>query len=179
MPSNTEFEGKILYIDPEQLSDKILSLGGSRGDDFTFRRYVFNVIPARDDTWIRLRTNGAKTTLTVKQIATDAIDGTSEWEVEVSDFDTTLDILRKSGLNPKGYQENRRAEFRLDGAELSIDYWPKLQPYLEIEAASKEAVGAIAVKLGFDPSSLVGENTTKLYARQGIDLDQVSDLRFE
>ncbi len=178
MSANIEFEGKILDVDPENITAKIIALGGRQGNDFTFRRYVFNVIPVREDTWIRLRTNGSKTTLTVKQIDNDAIDGTSEWEVSVSDFETTLTILEKSGLKPKGYQENRRVEFELDGAELSIDYWPKLKPYLEIEASSKAEVERIATRLGFDPATLTGENTTKLYAKEGINLDEVSDLRF-
>jgi len=173
-----EYEGKLLLIDPEQIMATIQSAGGRPVGDYTFRRYVFDTIPATPNKWIRLRTNGQVATLTVKQISHDAIDGTSEWEVEVSDFDTTLTILKKGGLTPKGYQENRRVEFALDGAMLSIDYWPQLEPYLEIEAKDKETVETIAIQLGFRASDLVGYNTIKLYAKKGIDLDKISDLRF-
>ncbi|HKR81602.1 MAG TPA: CYTH domain-containing protein [Candidatus Saccharimonadales bacterium] len=176
--SDIEHEGKILQIDVEALQKKFAQLGVKMVGDYTFRRYVFDIVPAQKGTWVRLRTNGTETTLTVKQIASNAIDGTHEWEVGVSDFDTTLEILKKSGLTPKGYQENRRIEYAWQGAMLCIDYWPKLQPYLEIETEAKEEVKRIASELGFSLSELTGDNTMKLYAKQGIDLDQVAELKF-
>lgn len=175
---NIEYEGKILAIDVGVATERIMNAGGQEIGDYTFRRYVFDTIPAQKGTWVRLRTNGKQTTLTVKQISHDGVDGTAEWEVEVSDFDVTLDILKKSGLQPKGYQENRRTEFKLDGAMLSIDYWPRLSPYLEIEAKDKKTVEAIAEKLGHEKTDLVGDNTDKLYLRQGVNLDEVAELRF-
>lgn len=178
MSQNIEFEGKILAVDVEKVTSAIMTAGGKVVGDYTFRRYVFDTIPAKDGLWVRLRTNGKEATLTVKEIKKDTIDGTSEWEVVVSDFDTTLAILQKSGLQPKGYQENRRVEFSLGDAMLSIDYWPKLRPYLEIEAKDTGAVEQIAEQLGYDKSELVGDNTMKLYAREGIDLDKVAELRF-
>src|SRR5690349_18986023 len=119
--SDIEYEGKILNINVEQVTTAITKAGGKQVGDYTFRRYVFDVVPAKPGTWVRLRTNGKETTLTVKEIAHDGVDGTSEWEVTVSDFDAALTILKKSGLSPKGYQENRRTEFSLNGAMLSID----------------------------------------------------------
>jgi hypothetical protein len=45
---------------------------------------------------IRLRTDGKKTTLTVKHIIdSQAIDGMKEREVIVDDFDTTNDLLNQ------------------------------------------------------------------------------------
>lgn len=176
--SNIEYEGKILNIDVEKVTAAIDQVGGKLIGDYTFRRYVFNTIPEKKGVWARLRTNGEATTLTVKEIEHDNIDGTSEWEVAVSDFDTALIILQKSGLIPKGYQENRRVEFSLGDAMLSIDYWPQLQPYLEIEAKDKKTVEAIAEQLGFEKTQLVSDNTIKLYAKQGINLDEVEELRF-
>lgn len=178
MSQNIEFEGKILDIDVDHVISTIKAVGGKQVGNYTFRRYVFNTLPAKQGRWVRLRTNGEKTTLTVKEIAHDDIDGTSEWEVEVSDFETTLAILQKSGLSHKGYQENRRIEFSLGDAMLCIDFWPHLLPYLEIEAKNKNAVENIVSKLGFKASNLVGLNTAKLYAEKGINLDKVAELRF-
>ena len=178
MTDTIEYEGKILAVDVAVLSETILSAGGTQVGDYNFRRYVFDVMPAKKGTWIRLRTNGETTTLTVKEIKNQEIDGTSEWEVEVSDFDKTFTILKMSGHSPKGYQENRRIEFSLDGAMLSIDFWPKLEPYMEIEAKDKSSVESLAVKLGFNPEELIGDNTIELYSKIGINLDEVEDLRF-
>lgn len=178
MSHDIEFEAKLLTIDVEKMSAAIVAIGGTQIGDFKFRRYVFDTIPARKGLWLRLRTNGITSTLTVKEIADDTIDGTSEWEVTISDFDTTFSILQKSGFKPKGYQENRRIEFSLNGAMLSIDYWPMLKPYLEIEAEDKASVIEIANKLGYKEKELVADNTMKLYSMIGIDLDTVADLRF-
>lgn len=176
--SAIEYEGKILDIDVAKVTEAILAIGARQTGEYQFRRYVFDVVPARPGTWVRLRTNGQNTTLTVKEIAHDGVDGTSEWETAVDDFDTTLTILKKSGLMPKGYQENRRTEFTLGGALFAMDYWPQLQPYLEIEASDKATVEALTERLGFRADELVGDNTMKLYAARGIDLDTVAELKF-
>ncbi|MGQ4614604.1 hypothetical protein [Nocardia sp. R7R-8] len=75
-------------------------------------------------------------------------------------------------------QEAKRISFDLDGAQLEIDTWPQIPPYLEIEAATKHEVIRIAELLGYTEADLTGENTIKIYARHGIDLHTVRELRF-
>ena len=82
------------------------------------------------------------------------------------------------GFKAKSYQETKRISFTLDGAQLEIDTWPRIPPYLEIEAATKQEVIQIAAQLGYAESDLTGENTIKIYARHGIDLNTVRELRF-
>lgn len=77
--------------------------------------------------------------MTVKEIAHDRIDGTTETEVVVGDFETTNELLRRIGFEPKSYQENRRTSFELAGAQLELDRWPRIPPYLEIEGRSRVA----------------------------------------
>src|SRR5437867_4697523 len=105
--NSIEFEAKVLDINLEEIQQSLERLNATMKGDYTFRRYVFDTMPSVPSKWIRLRTNGAETTIAVKEIADDSIEGTEEWEVGVTDFDTMLTILRKSGLSPKGYQENR------------------------------------------------------------------------
>ncbi len=96
----------------------------------------------------------------------------------VEDFDTTNELLGRIGFAPKSYQENRRASFELDGARLELDSWPLIPPYLEIEGDSREHVVEVGNLLGVGEDRLTGENTTKVYARYGIDLAGIRDLRF-
>ncbi len=117
-------------------------------------------------------------TLTVKEIAHDGIDGTTETEVVVSDFEVTNELLGRIGFRAKSYQENRRASFELDGAQLEIDWWPLIPPYLEIEGQSREHVVRVGEALGVSEDELTGENTVNVYARYGIDLTEISELRF-
>lgn len=142
------------------------------------RRYVYDVTPGDESKWIRLRDNGDGTTLAVKHITSDAIDGTHEVEVGVDDFAATNALLETLGFTAKSYQETERISFVLDGAQLEIDTWPRIPPYLEIEAATKDEVVRIAGLLGYTEADLTGENTIKIYARHGIDLNTVRELRF-
>lgn len=173
-----EFEAKILDIDPAALAALILDKGGQRLGEKFLRRYVYDVVPGDRSKWVRLRDTGDDTTLTVKEITSDAIDGTREVEVSVDDFAATNALLAMLGFLPKSYQENKRDSFVLDGAQLEIDTWPRIPPYLEIEARSTAEVIRIAGLLGFAEADLTGENTIKVYARYGIDLNIVSELRF-
>ncbi|MET9269456.1 CYTH domain-containing protein [Kribbella sp. NPDC003557] len=173
-----EFEAKVLDIAPDQLADRILAAGGRRVAERLMRRYVYDVLPGDESRWIRLRDTGTAVTLTVKEIAHDGIDGTTETEVVVGDFETTSELLGRIGFRPKSYQENRRTSFELQGAELEIDAWPLIPPYLEIEGRSREHVIEVAGALGIPEEQLTGENTTKVYARYGIDLTTIPDLRF-
>lgn len=173
-----EHEAKILDIDPDTMERLILDKGGQKLGDRFMRRYVYDITPGDQTKWIRLRDTGDETTLTVKQITSDAIDGTHEIEVRVGDFETTNALLEVMGFKAKSYQETRRTSFTLDGAQLEIDSWPRIPPYLEIEASSKDEVIRVAALLGYTEADLTGENTIKIYARYDIDLNTVPELRF-
>lgn len=173
-----EFEAKVLDVEPDEVADRILLLGGRRVGSRMMRRYVYDVQAGDESRWIRLRDTGAEVTLTVKEIAHDGIDGTTETEVVVGDFETTNELLRRIGFEPKSYQENRRTSFELADAQLELDQWPLIPPYLEIEGRSREHVVEVGRMLGVSEDDLTGENTIKVYARYGIDLSAIGELRF-
>lgn len=136
----TEYEGKILEIDPSEIEDKILSNGGTKVSKAFMRRYVYDITPGDQSKWIRLRDTGREITLTIKEIHHDGIDGTEEIEVTVDSFEEANKMLEELGYQANGYQENHRTSFILNGARLEIDHWPMIPPYLEIEADSQEEV---------------------------------------
>ena len=173
-----EFEAKVLDVEPDELAERILRLGGRRVGDRLMRRYVYDIAAGDESRWIRLRDSGTAVTLTVKEIAHDGIDGTTETEVVVGDFEATNQLLGRIGFEPKSYQENRRMSFEFEGAQLEIDSWPLIPPYLEIEGQSREHVVEVGALLGFSENELTGENTVKVYGRYGIDLTEISELRF-
>lgn len=127
-----EHEAKILDIDPDTIERHILDKGGHKLGERFMRRYVYDITPGADGKWIRLRDNGSRTTLAVKEIIGDAIDGTHEVEVSVDDF----------------------------------------------AATTKADVIRVAELLGYTEADLTGENTIKIYARHGIDLNTIRELRF-
>jgi adenylate cyclase, class 2 len=175
-----EFEAKILDIDPVQTARKIINLGGRQiGETVLLRRFVYDIVPGDMSRWIRLRDTGSGSTLTVKEIHHDGIDGTEETEVSVGHFEVANELLSKLGFRSRSYQENRRTSFLLNAARLEIDEWPHIPPYLEIEADSREEVLTTGALLGYAETDLWGENTVSVYARYGIDLMTRGKVSFD
>lgn len=174
-----EHEAKVLDVDTEEAAARILAAGGRQvSGPRLMRRHVYDIVPGDLSKWIRLRDTGTETTLCVKEIRSDAIDGTLEVETPVGDFTVTNDLLGLLGFTPKSYQENRRTSFLIGDVQVELDEWPLIPPYLEIEGQAKEDVLRVAALLGFSEDQLTGENTLKVYARYGIDLQAIPDLRF-
>lgn len=174
-----EYEAKVLDIDPDAVKGRILAAGARQiAAGRLMRRYVYDIVPGDMSRWVRLRDTGTETTLCAKEIRSDAIDGTIEVETLVGDFSAASELLGMLGFTPKSYQENRRTSFALGSVRLELDEWPLIPPYLEIEGEAKKDVLRVADLLGYAEDQLTGENTMKVYARYGIDLTAIPDLRF-
>jgi predicted adenylyl cyclase CyaB len=183
-----ECEVKFLNIDVDQITEKIEALGGIKQFDRMFKRIVFDYPDLRlndqKHAWVRLRDEGDQVTLSYKQ-RLDVGDGVSndrsmlENEVVVSDFEQTAAIMRNIGLADKFYEENRRIQYKLGDVELDIDYWPQLEPYLEIEASTWELVEETIEKLGLDPADKKIFSTHQIYAQAGINENEYKRITFD
>ena len=182
-----EIEIKFLNIDRAELEKKLLNLGATKVGDYHYRRIVFDYPDFRLDAqgaWLRLRDEGEKITLTFKQrlakdIASLAGDeGMYEKETLVDDFDATREILLKTGLIEKMYQENKRTRYILEGVECDIDAWPLLNPYLELEGPSWDVVYAVAEKLGFKKDDAKIFSANQIYRLEGLDDRNYTKLTF-
>nr|WP_196789746.1 CYTH domain-containing protein [Streptomyces caniscabiei] len=116
-----------------------------------FTRLIFENDAVQGEQWLRLRDEGGRTTLTLKQV-TDAthINGTTEIEIEVDDLAKTAELLSALGLRQVRYQQNYREEWQLDGVTYDFDTWPDLDTFLEIEGPSEAAVLDAVAALGLD-----------------------------
>lgn len=183
-----ECEVKFLNIDVDEIISRVEALGGTKQFDRVFKRIVFDYPDLRlndeKSAWVRLRDEGDRVTLSYKQ-RLDVGDGTSndrsmlEHEVVVSDFEETANILRSIGLLDKFYEENRRVQYKIGDVELDIDYWPKLKPYLEIEAPTWRQVDDMIDKLGLDPKEKKIYSTHQIYAQNGINENDYSRITFD
>lgn len=176
---HTEYEVRILEIDVDSIKKKLEDVGASFEWDRIQKRYVYDFIPKVDSKWIRLRTNGIKNTLTIKDLVTSKIDGTRELEIEVDDFLNTNKILEELGYTSRNYQENRRIQYKLDGVEIDIDYWPMIPTYLEIEGSSEEEVYKVVKKLGYKLEDTTTRDVEGIYNDYGYDVMEIKDLRLE
>ncbi|MYY00080.1 CYTH domain-containing protein [Streptomyces sp. SID486] len=160
-----EYEAKFLAADVTGLQAKLIALGAAQALPRTLlTRKIFENDSLDGGAWLRLRDEGTRSTLTLKQV-TDAttIDGTKEIETEVADLHAMADILRRVGLTEVRYQENYREEWRLGEVAFDFDTWPDLPTFLEIEGPDEASVRQAADLLGLDYSQARFGSVDEIY----------------
>jgi adenylate cyclase class 2 len=181
---NIEFEAKVLDINVAEIKQKLADLWATFLWVKNFRRYIYEfkeIVKEKEFTpekWVRLRTDWVKTTLTIKEIFWKEIGNVHEYEIEVSDFDETNKILEKLGYSYTLYQENIRESYIFEWIEFEIDFWPKIPPYLEIEAKTKEKVEKWLKLLWLEWQNFISNSWTDIYANYLIDLWKIKELKF-
>lgn len=120
--------------------------------------------------FLRIRDEGDKTTATFKQFDSHSLTGAKELAIDVSDFDTTLAILKQFNLEPRTVQESRRETWKYKTTEVVIDEWPWIPPYIEIEGDSEAAVESAAAELGFDWNDAEFGSVDVIYNREYPDM---------
>ncbi len=177
---NIEYECTLLEINREELIKKLEAIGASKKGEYLQRRYTYDFQPTIKNKWLRLRTNGQKTTLTIKNITDKTlIGGTKELEIEVEDFDKTNLMLEELGYVHKNYQENKRTTYQFENIEIDIDKWPLIPLYAEIEGHSEEEVKDFIKKLDLN-YKVTNLDVTSIYNEiYNIDILSIKDLKFE
>ena len=175
----TEYEIRVLEVDKEEMIKKIEQLGATKVGEYHQRRYVYDFNPAQEGKWIRLRTNGYETTLAIKDIEKNTIDGTKEIEFKVDNFDDANLFLNQLGYFAKGYQENNRIQYRLNDVEIDIDAWPMIPIYMEIEGPDAESVNKVLEKLDVEKDKITALNCKDIYKNiYNIDISKIKRLVF-
>lgn len=113
--------------------------------------------------WVRVRDEGNKITLTYKQLNDRTLHGTQEIEVVVDDFDKTCDFLKTIGFKSKAYQETKREKWKLNNVEITIDTWPWVPAFVELEAPTEELLKKTAKALNFDWSKAMHGSVETIY----------------
>lgn len=175
----TEIECRLLEVDVENFV-QVLKLNNAKFiGDWLQMRYCYDFNPVQENSWIRLRTNGKETTLTIKEVGSSKIDGTKECEIIVSDFNTTDELLNKLGYFARSKQENRRIQFKLDNVEIDIDFWPNIPTYVEFEAETEEEIINVCKKLNIDYNKTTSLDNQNIYKQYGINLKDYPIITLE
>lgn len=175
-----ERELTVLNIELDEFIDRLEELGAEKQGEFLQRRYVYDVKPAQPKKWIRLRTNGKKTTLTIKEVKDkNAIEGTEELEIVVDNFDKTNELLKELGYESRNYQENYRRVYLLNNTEISIDSWPLIPTYAEIEGKTNEDVENVLKLVNTKNYQTTTFDVDSIYREiYGIDIMKIKELKF-
>lgn len=149
----TEYEATFLNVDKGLIREKLGSVGAKLvRAEYKQRRVNFDLqnLGRGFWEWVRVRDEGDKITMAYKSIPPDAaIDEQKEVEFEISNMDAATEFMNVLGARMTNYSETLRERWELDGAEIDIDTWPHLEPYIEIESESEEKVQEVANKLGY------------------------------
>ncbi|MDB5189069.1 MAG: uncharacterized protein JWL82_26 [Parcubacteria group bacterium] len=149
-----EIEVKFLAVDHDDMRKKLQKLGAKCTAPMRLMKRVILDFPDRrlqkgeHNSFVRVRDEGDKITLTFKQFKSRTVDGAYETETIVKSFDDTVNIFTSIGLEVVSFQESKRETWAYGDYEIVLDEWPWLEPYIEIEGESEDGLRSIAVELG-------------------------------
>ncbi|MEI6288487.1 MAG: class IV adenylate cyclase [bacterium] len=150
----TEIEAKFPQIDVDLLQSKLKEIGAKLiHPEILMRRHVFDYPDYRlyqIGGWIRLRQENEKITLSYKQLNDRTLHGTKEINLTVDDYDKTYGFLTTIGFIEKSYQETKRETWIYKNVEITIDTWPWVPTFVEIEGPTEVLVKEVASDLGLD-----------------------------
>jgi adenylate cyclase class 2 len=179
-----EIEAKSIKIDKEEIRGKLKDLGCKRiFAEKLFKRKTYDLPSSSpfidtSNIWIRLRTDGKDTDLTLKITSTD-IGSVREVESKVDDFNIMSEFLQLSGFKQKSYQENYRERWSFGDVIFDIDTWPMIDPWLEIEAPTQEEVKEWFKKLKLDYNdAFIGSADVVYSGVYNIDILLLNTLTF-
>lgn len=175
---NSEYEVRVLDIGVDSFIKQIEKLGAIYVNKYEQKRYIYDFNPKIDNKWIRLRTDGFKTTLAIKEYQSAEIGGTKEIEIEVSDIEKTDEILNQLGYFKRSVQENKRIRYILNDVEIDIDTWPYLNTYVEFEGKNKKSVQDLLKLLEIDENSITTMDAQDIYLANGFTLEDLNNLKF-
>ncbi len=165
---STEYEATFINVDKDDMRERLKKVGAELVMPETLtKRHNFGLPKEMkiEHGWLRVRQQGDRITMSVKAVSEENdIDSQKEAEVEVSDINKAIEFFNALGAYKKTYQETKRELWKVDGIEVSIDEWPFLEPFLEIEGKSEKDVRNVASWLGFDYSGAKFCAVDELYA---------------
>ena len=164
-----EYEATFINIDKQDIRERLGEIGGKLiRPEFLQKRIVFS-LPKEckiKGGWARVRDEGDKITMSLKIVDGTGIKSQKEICLKVDSLEKAEELLTLLGCRKKAYQENKRELWGIDGVEVTIDEWPFLEPYVEIEGESEESVKYVTEKLGFNYKEALFCSTDTIYSKK-------------
>ena len=176
----TEIEGKFLDINVEEIKNKLKSLNAK----MTHKERLMNsAIYDYEDKrlgkiggWIRVRDEGNKVTLSYKQLNDRTLHGTKEVSLTINNFENACLFLESIGLKKKTVEEKKREEWILDEVEISIDTWPWIPTFLEMEGKNEKSLRNVCKKLDLNWDEVIHGSVEAAYQKYfNVTEDEVSN----
>ncbi len=168
-----EFELKVIDIKPDEVRRRLSEIGAKFIAKHHYRRLMVRLKEGKPTRWMRIRTDGKTSTMTMKERYGRGIEQTYEYEIEISDFAKAAKILGRLFKNII-YEENTREEYRIGNATITIDKWPGIPPFMEIEGRDKKSVVNLFKRLGVSGKEFGNVPASEVYKHYGLDFVEVA-----
>lgn len=174
-----EYEASFTNIDKDNIRSRLKKAGAQMiYPEFLMKRYVWHFPKGHEikGGWIRVRQEADKITMSVKIIKDNKhIEDQKETCLTVSSFENAREIINTIGCQEIAYQESKRELWKIGQVEITIDEWPFLEPFVEIEGPNEQAVQTVAKLLDFDYSQAIfGSVDFQYAAKYGVTLEQIN-----
>jgi predicted adenylyl cyclase CyaB len=146
---------------------------------YLFKICVFTHPLNKPNTYIRIRDEGHRVTMTIKSDLQQSF--ATENEVNINDFKTGIEIYKQLGCKIKYQSEKIREIWECtDGSHISFDMVPGKPERMEIESPTQEILDNLTKKLGFNPADSVTKNENDIYfSLFGVKVPNDMGLDFE
>lgn len=179
---DNEIEATFLSVDKNLMRIRLKENGFElKHPEYMMRRKTFDFLTTNTISgtkkWGRVRQEVDKVTMTIKEIRGPRIEDTYEIELVVDDFDRAIKFLEECGLFAKAFQENLREVWQAKQLDITIDTWPGLEPFVEIEGPNEKIVREESQKLGFNFENAVFGSIDLVYEKElGILSKEIVEL---
>jgi predicted adenylyl cyclase CyaB len=142
-----EYEYAFKKYNKKKILSQIQKLGGTFFGHFIFKVIVFIHPLQHNKTYIRVRDEGYKCTMTTKT-KTNKSQFSIENEVIIDDFNEAVKILYSLGCKKKYYYEKMREIWKIKDTEIIFDIGPGIPEIMEVEAKNKRILDNLVKQFG-------------------------------
>lgn len=147
----TEIEAKFDNINLEEMRARLAKIGAVLIQPETLTRSKIYEHPTlKDHDWFRVRDEGKRITMSYKKQLDRTLHGMQEISFEVPSFEDACAFIESTHVKFVSSQEKKREEWNKNGVEITIDTWPWIPPFIEIEGSDESSVKKIASELGLN-----------------------------
>lgn len=142
------------------------------------KHIVFNMPAERmiKGSWMRVREEADRVTMSLKIIDGEAISDQKEYFFVAQNTKDACDFLGMIGAEEKARHEKWREIWLLAECEVTIDEWPFLEPFIEVEGPDEDAVRKAVELLGYEYADCRVCAVDKLYSEKyGISEDIIDN----
>ena len=161
-----EIEAKFLSVNKDSMRIKLNEVFFVlKTPEYMMRRktFDFSYLASGRNKWGRVRQEYDKVTMTIKEARGSGINDTYEVELVVNNFDIACSFFESCDIHPQAFQENKREVWVRSGVEVTIDLWPGLKPFVEVEGESESVVRSVSRELGFNFEQAVFGSIDMIY----------------